>query len=234
MLRENLIGIVGGLGPLASAEFLKTIYEHCGGMPEQEMPRIFMYSDPSFPERSETRSGNFDEEILTKLQEVLQDLDLLNVSGIIIGCITIHHLLPRLSVKQRKKIISLVDLIFERLIKLSKPHVVLCSTRTSNVQLFQRHPSWPIARQLLIFPDQEDQSKVQNFIVRLKAGGMPDHGNALLDRFVKKYGTRHFICGCTEMHLMAKYFKPVSGLKPRYVFLDPLTIYAKSLAANSG
>ncbi|MCB1034320.1 MAG: hypothetical protein KDD47_10865, partial [Acidobacteria bacterium] len=55
-------GIVGGLGPLASAEFLLTIYEQYTDVAEQEMPVCLVISDPTFPDRT-TRflAGDFDE-----------------------------------------------------------------------------------------------------------------------------------------------------------------------------
>ena len=56
MKREEreVLGIVGGLGPMASAEFLKTVYEYGIGENEQDAPIVLMYSDPTFPDRTES------------------------------------------------------------------------------------------------------------------------------------------------------------------------------------
>jgi aspartate racemase len=49
---RNIIGILGGMGPVASAEFLKTIYEDQLDPDEQGAPIVMMYSDPTFPDRT--------------------------------------------------------------------------------------------------------------------------------------------------------------------------------------
>ena len=46
------LGILGGMGPLTSAEFLKTIYEVNISGPEQDAPACVLYSDPSVPDRT--------------------------------------------------------------------------------------------------------------------------------------------------------------------------------------
>ena len=41
------------MGPLASAEFLKTIYEFNFSRTEKDAPAFVLYSDPSVPDRTE-------------------------------------------------------------------------------------------------------------------------------------------------------------------------------------
>jgi aspartate racemase len=43
------LGVLGGMGPLASAEFLKTIYEESLDGPEQTAPQVVLHSDGSSP-----------------------------------------------------------------------------------------------------------------------------------------------------------------------------------------
>ena len=50
--RSNVLGVVGGMGPLASAEFVKTIYEYGLNRREQESPSVVLVSDPTFPDRT--------------------------------------------------------------------------------------------------------------------------------------------------------------------------------------
>ena len=58
-MNENTIGIIGGIGAIASAEFLKTIYECCGSeISEQNMPKVLLISDPAAPARNEKNITN--------------------------------------------------------------------------------------------------------------------------------------------------------------------------------
>src|SRR4051794_23649290 len=71
---ENVLGIVGGLGPLASAEFLKTIYKQSPREREQEAPRVLLYSDPTFLDRTEALLNGSDSQLLDQLVEALTRL----------------------------------------------------------------------------------------------------------------------------------------------------------------
>ena len=59
-----LLGIVGGLGPLASAEFLKTLYEENPFEVEQEGPACLLLSDPNVPD--DNRAHGLNERISVK------------------------------------------------------------------------------------------------------------------------------------------------------------------------
>ena len=52
---------------MASAEFLKTIYEYGIGENEQDAPIVVMYSDPTFPDRTDSFLAGEDELLLARL-----------------------------------------------------------------------------------------------------------------------------------------------------------------------
>src|SRR5689334_6778827 len=52
-IEREVWGVLGGLGPLASAEFLATIYEHADASEEQRLPAVLLFSDPAIPDRTE-------------------------------------------------------------------------------------------------------------------------------------------------------------------------------------
>src|SRR5215213_5223714 len=70
---KAVLGVLGGMGGLASAEFVKTVYEVSGGVShrEQEAPVVLMYSDPGFPDRTEAFLGGETQLLLTRLIEAL-------------------------------------------------------------------------------------------------------------------------------------------------------------------
>lgn len=118
--RRTILGIVGGLGPLASAEFLKTIYKYGIGASEQSAARVLMYSDPTFPDRSEALLTNSRNLLLAKLTDVLRSLWHAGAETMVICCVTIHILIPELPDDLRGKILSLVDVIFEGVVASKK------------------------------------------------------------------------------------------------------------------
>src|SRR5215216_286015 len=137
--QTNVLGILGGLGPLASAEFVKTIYEHCEGECEQEWPAIVMLSDPAFPDRTEAFVRGEDDLLLERLVKSLCRLREMGAERTVVCCVTLHHLLPGLPLYLREHVLSLLDVIFADLARYGGRHLLLCSNGTRQMRIFQRH-----------------------------------------------------------------------------------------------
>jgi aspartate racemase len=229
----ELLGIVGGLGPRASAEFLKTIYEFAPQGSEQQWPRVLMYSDPSFPDRTETLTAGYDDLLLSPLIDALQRLRDLGAARIVICCVTLHHLLPLLPVSLRVFIWSLLDVAFAQLLLSRKPHLLLCSSGTRQLKIFERHPQWPAAHDYLILPDDDDQQSIHELIYEIKRNQDIRRLIPVVAHMLRKYDVNSFVAGCTEIHLLAKEFRTTPGGIGEYSCIDPLTIIATELTKES-
>lgn len=228
--RAELLGVVGGLGPLASNEFLRTIYEYGLGAREQDAPRVVIYSDPSFPDRTESLLGGREELLVERLAEALAKLQTLGASRVVICCITIHHVLPRLPAELRGRVVSLLDVIFEELLARREPHLLLCTTGAREMRLFERHELWPRASEFVVTPDEEDQREVHSMIYRIKQSQDALLQLPFVESLLVKYGVGSFIAGCTEIHLLAKCFAADGEGRGRCI--DPLTHVARGLSAR--
>lgn len=227
---KSTLGIVGGLGPFASAQFLNTIYDCCIDGIEQDAPRVVMTSDPSFPDRTEAfLRGEYDE-LLQRLVRVLRQLNDMGASKTVICCITIHYLLPRLPVDLRAHVVSLLDVIMDQVEQTQKRHLLVCTVGTRRLDLFQNHPRWNLFKDRIVLPDDEDQQTIHHEIIyRIKR--QPDVRQFIpqLESLLAKYEVDSFIAGCTEIHLLAKHFLAISQ---NYECIDPLVVIAKELAAE--
>lgn len=227
---REIIGVLGGMGPIASAEFLKTIYEHTLlGEREQDSPRVMVYSDPTFPDRTDAFLAGEADVVRNQLIEALTQLQYLGASKIVICCMTIHHLLPDLPDKLRDSIISLPDVIFDNLAQTDKRHLLICSTGTQRLRLFQNHSRWDELKDQIILPGEDDQHTIHHdLIYPIKKN--PDVSGLipLLQSMLEKYEVDSFIVGCSEVHLIAKHVKRQSS--KRYDSLDPFSIIAQSFA----
>src|SRR5260221_377430 len=110
MKGEGMLGILGGMGPLASAEFLKTIYRLNLSGSEQEAPSCVLLSAPSFPDRTAAILNGSTAILVTRLTQALEELASLGAERIVIACVTIHHLLPDVPERLRRRVVSLLDL----------------------------------------------------------------------------------------------------------------------------
>ena len=227
----GVYGVVGGMGPLASAEFLKTIYEFGLREQEQNSPTVIVHSDPSFPDRTTAFLKGDDDVVLAQLTRVIGQLSELNAVKIVLCCITIHYLLPRLSADARAKIWSLLDVIADRLAANDREYLLICSSGTRRLKLFESHPRWPLFKDRLVLPSVEDQERLhRELIYRIKLN--PDVSTLfpLLELMLEKYRVNGFVAGCTEIHVLAKRYA-ASG-NGHDICLDPLTIVAKEIAES--
>ena len=229
---QYLLGVLGGLGPLASAEFVKTIYEYSVGTGEQRSPAVLMYSDPAFPDRTETLLSGSYEHLLKRLVGALELLRERNVSEVIICCITIHYLLPELPEYLREKVLSLLDPIMEAVSEMRTKQLMLCSNGVRQLGVFERHPAWQRAAQYIVMPEADDQQRIHTLIYEIKRNRDLDSVSAALEELFVKYRVDGFIAGCTEIHLLSKYFMSATEKRNRYQCTDPLLIMAQQVAGR--
>lgn len=225
----KLLGILGGMGPLASAEFLKTIYEYGISDLEQRSPVCILYSDPTFPDRTQA-IVNAKEALLTSaLVNALDKLVQLGASKIVIVCITSHHLLPHLAPYLRDKILCLVGLIIEEVARAQKRHLLLCSSGARQARVFESHRNWQSVEKLVVLPDDKDQRAIHGIIYRMKQNRLDDAIVEELEALRRKYRADALIAGCTEFHLLSK-FLIKRELQP-HMITDPLLILAQNYQA---
>jgi aspartate racemase len=228
---KPVLGVLGGMGGLASAEFVRTVYELSGDISprEQNGPIVVMYSDPTFPDRTEAFLRGETQPLLNKLIEALELLNSMGATQTVIACMTIHYLLPHLPAALRERIISLPDVIFSSVESLKKKHLVISSRGTIKLELLQRHPRWEPARNYFVFPPEAEQRQMHDLIYEVKLNRNLKEASSFVETLLARHRVDSFIAACSEIHLLAKQFAP-SRLEQRgYGCIDPLAIIARQV-----
>ncbi len=213
------------MGPLASAEFLKTIYECNLASREQEMPRCIMYSDPGIPDRTEAIQRNLPGRVVTQLQHALTQLAHHNVAHIVVTCITSHYFLPHIGPELRDRVVSLIDLALDALIVAQVPHLMFCTNGTRQTGIFQRGSGWPQAAPFVVLPTDEDQHTIHELLYRVKQGDASPEQLTIVEQLLRKYQVKSLLAGFTEMHLITRHLLAQRS----YHITDPLLIVARTL-----
>ena len=220
---REIWGILGGMGPLASATFVQTIYEETITEPEQNSPTVILLSNPAIPDRTECLLNGREDVLLEAFSANVGQLVSLGATKIIVACFTIHPLIPKLPESWQKKIISLVDLALDSVLQSKRRHLLVCTVGTRKMELFQRHPLWQRAKNQIVLPGDDDQALIHKMIYEVKNNLEDSRHLDFMEGLLAKYGVDSYLAGCTEIHILAKQHERARGRDRREFCIDPLT-----------
>jgi len=220
--QNEIWGVLGGMGPLASAEFLNTIYEETAGRPEQQCPIVYLVSDPTIPDRTKCLLDGTEHLLMEHFTSGMNKLESMGATRIVVCCVTIHPLISGLAVHLQEKTISLVDLILDSVLQDRRKFLLFCTEGTRRMGIFQSHPAWKEAASSIVLPDDADQAAIHSMIYEAKINQRSVRHLQLVEDLMRKYGVSSFIAGCTEMHMIARQKARDSGSPQREFCIDPL------------
>ncbi|RKG70395.1 aspartate/glutamate racemase family protein, partial [Corallococcus terminator] len=226
------LGVVGGLGPLASAEFVKTLYEVHRFSREQDALRCVLLSDPRVPDRTEAILSGNEAEVGEWLVDALERLREFGAQRFVIACVTMHHFLDHLPAHLRARVVSLVDLTVDQLAASGGRWLMLSTLGTRSAGVFQRHPRWREVEAHVVWLRDEDQARLHEVIYRMKQHGDAGEVRALCEQWLGADGYRAdgFIAGCTELHLLTRHLYREAPERPLRS-IDPLFLVAQRAPA---
>jgi aspartate racemase len=224
----RLLGVLGGMGPLASAEFVYTIYRLNMVEPEQQSPALILRSDPSIPDRTTAILAGDTRELAARLTAALDSLVASGAERIIIACVTAHHVLPEVPEPLRARVISLLDLVVDEIRATSGPHLLLATLGTRRARIFERHAGWGEVAGRVRFLDAEDQHRLHEALYRFKQNEPVEPLLPWLESLPGKYGVEGLLFGCTELHLVQRALARRGGHEALRI-IDPLLTAARDL-----
>ncbi len=225
------IGVLGGMGPLASAAFVRTIYGMYRGRIEQDSPIVLLNSNPKIGDRTATfLNGGDHRPLLRDLEGGIGSLLAQGAEQVVICCVTMHHLLPLVRADLRRRVVSLVDTVFEELLRFDQRVLLACTTGARKLRLFHDHPAWRRSRERIAELSEEEQERLHQAIYRVKR----EHQTEVLERVVQELAVRHqvrgIIAGCTELHLLSRESAGLTALNQQFEVIDPLSAIARRTA----
>ena len=195
------LGILGGMGPAASAEYITRLIQQTQANCDQEHIPFVLWNEPRTPDRS-TSLRNGDDLPLPYLLQGIQVLKDAGCNFVVIPCNTAHFWYDEL-IKFRIPIIHIVDSVAYSLCDAdvdSGTIGVMGTQATIELGLYQNHlTDWNC-----IVPSQEEMNNiVQPAIDLVKAGDMiKSHAMlmSVVDSLITR-GAKAVVLGCTEIPL---------------------------------
>lgn len=232
---KKIIGILGGMGPLATVDLFQKIVKNTNARIDQENFKIIIYNNPHIPSRVEAIIKGKE----SPLEELIESARLIESAGadfIVMPCHTAHNWLPELQRAIGIPVINMVELVAEHIAerkdKFSDKILLLATTATIKSKIYQE--SFEKIGIKLLIPDEYNQNLIASAIDEVKAGNVEN--NPFLCSIYqiienqKQAGVTAIIGGCTELPLLFPFLP--DGIE----YIDPTLLLAKAaieLAKNN-
>lgn len=201
---KKTIGILGGMGPLATADLFQKIVSLTAAGSDNEHIRVYIDSNSSIPDRTAAILGGGPDP-LPAMRDSLRKLEACGADCVIMPCNTAHYFLPRLQ--------GLTDIPFLSMLEAAaracrakfpgRTAAVLATRGTLASGLYQAALEGEGVPYLL--PEEEEQDALMEVIYGgVKAGAPPERYRAAFLSVLEGLSARgadYFILGCTELPL---------------------------------
>ena len=203
------LGILGGMGPAASAEFVNRLIAQTSASCDQEHIPFVLWSDPRVPDRS-TSLRNKDDLPLSWLLNGIQGLKSAGCNCIVIPCNTAHFWFDEMKKQAswNSKIIHIVDSVVDALqcVNVTNSTIGIIGTQaTIELGLYQyklNKLGWNC-----ITPTKEEMDTLVQPAINLIKANNNEAAQPLIMTVVNRLidsGAKAVVLGCTELPLAVK------------------------------
>lgn len=223
------LGIIGGLGPMATALFMRMIIEMTDAENDQEHIEMIVYNCPQIPDRTKYILGQSTQNPAVKLIELGKKLEEEGARLIAVPCITANYFYGELTAQIKTPVIDIVAEVCSYL-KERDIHCagLMATSGTIASGLFQK--AFEGSGCTLILPTEKDQEDVMYVIYENVKANRPVE----LDRFngvvshLKGAGAEVILLGCTELSVVGENHRIGEGC------LDIMRLMAKCVVERCG
>lgn len=231
---KKTIGILGGMGPEATAHMFELIIKNTKAEKDQDHIPVIIYSNPKIPPRTDAIFNKGP----SPTQSLIEGAELLEKAGadfIIMPCITAHYFFHEVAAHVSIPFLNLLEeslLWIKRNIPEIKTAGLISSTGTLESRLF--HNTLSNEGIEVINPNKNEQQKVMKAIFGekgIKAGytsGAPKEIIIQIAHSLIQRGAEAIIAGCTEVPLV------LTSKDIPVPLIEPMSIIARVSIKKAG
>lgn len=201
----QVLGVIGGLGPMATAYFLELTVAFTEASSDQEHLESIVMNVPTIPDRTAFILGKSSDSPLQPMIALGRQLKALGAKVIVTPCITAHYFHNELQSGIGLPMIHGIECVARQLAAAGIQRVGLMATDgTVQSGIFQKQTE--AAGLELILPDEDGQRGVMSLIYeQIKAGKQPELSlfHSIKEQLRRK-GAQVVVLGCTELSLLKK------------------------------
>ncbi len=200
------LGIIGGLGPLASADFYRKLTELTPARVDTDHLPLVLLSIPQLPDRTQAILSGSDD-VVNQLLAAVRTLDSLGVESIAMPCNTAHHWFDRLATATSVDMVHIVDSVIEEMERsFAGQRVAVLATPGTLASGFYQDRLLAAGYEVHVPSPAAFQEKVNGAIADVKAGDIAGAGAALVAALAccREAGVEAAILACTELSVMSR------------------------------
>jgi aspartate racemase len=231
------VGVVGGVGPAATADFMQKIVRNTTAARDQDHIKLVVEHNPQIPDRTANLVGDGPDPTVA-LYATCKKLEASDADLIAIPCNTAHAFVERI---QPYLSIPIVNMLHETVRHLRDKHPecqqvgLLATSGTLGSRVY--HEAVEASGRQALAPDALNQARVMNAIYGEKGvkaghteGECRDDLLLALAHLVER-GAQAVILGCTELPLLLAQSSAFAVAGTHVVLLDPTDILARKCVA---
>ncbi|CAB5511574.1 Aspartate racemase [Achromobacter anxifer] len=198
----TMIGVLGGMGPLATVDFMGRVVRLTQGARDQDHLPMMVANLPHTPDRSSAILGDG----LDPLPALYAGVDLLNRSGVgllVVPCNSAHHWYEQMRRRSAAPMLHIGEVCADA-VPQGSGKVAVLATRGTLVSGFYQASLRERGIDFLV-PDALEQARISACIAQVKAGDLAAAAR-LLEQALRRLeagGATAAVMGCTEIPLAA-------------------------------
>jgi aspartate racemase len=221
---KKTIGMIGGMGPLATADLLKKIVLMTDAGCDNDHIRVFIDNNTNIPDRTSAilRGGK---DPVADMTDSIRVLERCGADCLVMPCNTAHYFLPRLKELTSLPFLSMLEVTAKACaVRYPGKTAAILGTR-GTLQTGIYADALSAERVAYILPDEGQKDVLMDAIYGVKGGVDLETVRVPMEALISEMQTRgadYFILGCTELPIVAQ------ELKLKAAFIDPTSELARS------
>lgn len=227
-MSECKLGVIGGMGPYATAKFMENITLHTKAAKDQDHLDMVVLNHCKMPDRTQSIESGNSEPILSHFKEALSILEFAQVDQIAIPCNTSHYYYEDIQSMTKIPIINMIDETCRKIAD-TNPGAEIVVMGTDGTVKSGVYEKYAKKRGLISIPLNDQQQKiVMDTIYNMKNNKVifSQEFNQLIDWFIFK--NIQVVLACTELSSL----EIPTGLKNRT--LDAMDVLMRESVSRCG
>lgn len=220
-MREKVVGVIGGMGPEATVDFLRRLIAAVPARDDSDHIRVLVDNNPKIPSRLAALVEKTGEDPAPVLCEMARGLEKQGADFLVVPCNTAHYFLPQIAKAVSIPLLDMVGLSIAKLAALSPKPAKIGILATPAVRLVGLYEARLCeVGMLAVFPDAANEAKLLDVIRAVKTNGITEHHHRDYADVARSLDDADaLLIACTELSVLGA---PEGISKPSIDALDVL------------